>query len=247
MGVCGSTWATHPGRHHLRAAQRGPPARGGRRRRGGGERGNARPAAHRRTLGRSGGHSRRQSPIPGHAGRGDGPRRGAGPRPRGGAGRRFRAPQRARLVPSRAMAGRRGPACGGNRRDLHRQCRAPGFPGRRGGEDHRRRAWAECARLGRPRSGRGRAGGRGARGLAGAAGPRPHLPSRPGGGGAGWLVPDGEPVGAARACPAVAGRRAGGGGPATRGGTFPVAAIPAAVRSGSGWWSRSAAARRARL
>ena len=34
---------------------------------------------------------------------------------------------------------------------------------------------------------------------------------------------------------------------AARGGTFPVAAIPAAVRSGSGWWSRSAVARRARL
>ena len=107
------------------------------------------------------------------------------------------------------MAGRRGPACGGNRRDLHRQCRAPGFPGRRGGEDHRRRAPADGARFGRPRGGRGRAGGRGAGGLAGPAGPRPHLPGRPGGGGAGRLVPDGKPVGAARACPAVAGRRAG--------------------------------------
>ena len=41
------------GRHHLRAAQRGPPARGARHRRGGGERGNARPAAHRRPPGRS--------------------------------------------------------------------------------------------------------------------------------------------------------------------------------------------------
>ena len=86
---------------------------------------------------------------------------------------------------------------------------APGFPGRRDGEDHRRRAWAECARSGRPRGGRGRAGGRGARGLPGPAGPRPHLPGRPGGGSAEWLVPDGEPVGAARARPAVAGRRAG--------------------------------------
>ena len=38
---------------------------------------------------------------------------------------------------------------------------------------------------------------------------RPHLPGRPGGRGAGRLVPDGEPVGAARAGPAVAGRRAG--------------------------------------
>ena len=34
--------------------------------------------------------------------------------------------------------------------------------------------------------------------------------------------------------------------PTVRGGTFAVAAIPAAVRPGSGWWSRSAAARRAR-
>ena len=46
-----------------------------------------------------------------------------------------------------------------------------------------------------------------ARGPAGPARPRPHLPGRPGGGGAGRLVPDGEPVGAARAGPAVAGRR----------------------------------------
>ena len=74
--------------------------------------------------------------------------------------------------------------------------------------------------------------------------PRPHLPGRCGGGGAGRLVPDGEPVGAARACPAMAGRRAG---RAARGGTFPVAAIPATVWPGSEWWSRSAAARRARL
>jgi hypothetical protein len=35
---------------------------------------------------------------------------------------------------------------------------APGFPGRRGGEDHRRRAPAGPARSGRPRRGRGRAG-----------------------------------------------------------------------------------------
>ena len=34
--------------------------------------------------------------------------------------------------------------------------------------------------------------------------------------------------------------------PAARGGTSAVAAIPAAVRPGSGWWSRSAVARRAR-
>ena len=34
----------------------------------------------------------------------------------------------------RAMAGRRGPARGGIRRDLHHPCRAPGSPGRRGGE-----------------------------------------------------------------------------------------------------------------
>src|SRR5580700_5938129 len=34
--------------------------------------------------------------------------------------------------------------------------------------------------------------------------------------------------------------------PATRGGTVPVAAMAAAVRPGSGWWSRSAVARRAR-
>ena len=80
----------------------------------------------------------------------DGPRRRARPQARGGARRRARPHQRARLAARQALAGRRGAARRGHRRDLHGERPAPGVAQRRRRADHRRAAAGDRARRGRP-------------------------------------------------------------------------------------------------
>ena len=110
-------------------------------------------------------------------------------------------------------------------------------------EDHRRAAAGDRAGRRGARRRPGRAGRHDARGAAPPDGARQHLPGREDRRGADQLLPGREPDRAARAGPAVAGRQ-GRRGPAALPGGARYPRAPG--RPGSGWWSRSPAAPRAR-
>ena len=130
-------------------------------------------------------------------------------RPHHHPGRRARPHQCAGLPARQALAGR-GRAAGRRHRRLHhRQRPARREPERRGGQDHRRRHARDRARLGVRAGRRGRADRSAARRSAAALPRRQGLPPGSGPGGAGQLLPQGQPDRPARAG-AAPHRRAGG-------------------------------------
>ena len=138
----------------------------------------------------------------------DGRRRhpAAPPRPR--ARRRVRPHQRPRVAPREALAGRRGAAGRRHRRHLDGQHPAPRVAQRRRRADHRHPPARDGARPCRAGRRPDRARRHGARGAAPAAGPRQRLRAGEDRRRARQLLPRRQPVGAARAGPAV-GRRPG--------------------------------------
>ena len=195
-------------RQDVRHAQRGPaPPRAGHRRRRRLRR-DPRPGAHRRADRGPRGHPAAHARAPRHDVRGDGRRRHPAASTGVGARRRVRPHQRARLAERQALAGHRRAARCRHRRHLDGQHPAPRVAQRRRRADHRHQAARDGARPGRPPGRPDRARRHGPRGAAPADGARQHLRRRQGRRGARQLLPSRQPVGVARAGPAV-GRRPG--------------------------------------
>ena len=137
------------------------------------------------------------------------------PAPGRGPGRRARAYQRARIVASEALAGRRATTRRRYRRDHDGERPAPGIPQRRGRGNHRCEAVRDRARFCCPGGRADRTGRYDAAGAASTDGARAHLPGGPDRHRAGQLLSGGKPHRAAGARAALGGRPG-------RGGTGPL-------------------------
>ena len=180
-------------RQDLRDVERGPTAPRPRHRRRGRLHRDPWSPSHRRAGRRPGGPAPPPDRVPRFDVRGDGCRRAPRSRARGRAGRRARAHERAGLPQRETLAGRRGAARGGHRRDLDGEHPAPRVGERRRRAHHRGRSARDDPRRDRPGGRPAGARRHDAARAASSHGARQHLPAREGRRRARQLLPRGEP------------------------------------------------------